>query len=216
MSGKPAALISSAGCGRPGSPPRRRSWAVLSKRDRSVVSCQLLCHNQLLVQGRTSNAAAGGSAEVMHHRKGENQLISEACFFCCFQLYNRGIIWFKKKKFKQILEQYLFDLWTLTYPVCKHCLAKVKGTLIRYFLSWIYLFLTMMESFKHQECHINWLLNSSLTLTFATTCHSSKLSEMSFEKENTLEKNAIAGDCHGNVKDSTGTQWLCSTSFFWK
>lgn len=62
MSGKPAALISSVGCGRPGSPPRRRSWAVLSKRDRSVVSCQLLRHNQLLVQRTTSNAAAGGSA----------------------------------------------------------------------------------------------------------------------------------------------------------
>lgn len=72
----------------------------------------------------------------------------------------------------------------------------------------------MMESFKHSECHINWRLNSSLTLTLATTCHSSKLSEMSFKKENTLEKNAIAGDCQGNVKDSTGTQWLCSTSFF--
>lgn len=51
-----------------------------------------------------------------------------------------GIIWFFFFFFKQILEQYLFDLWTLTYPVCKHCLAKAKGTLIRYFLSWIFFF----------------------------------------------------------------------------
>lgn len=54
--------------------------------------------------------------------------------FRCFQLYNQGNIWFIFFK-KQIQEQYLFDLWTLTYPVCKHCLAKAEGTLIRYFLS---------------------------------------------------------------------------------
>lgn len=69
ISSKPATRISSVWSGRPGSPPRMNSWAMLFPARQvggqlpAALSESAFC---LLVQGMTSNTASGA-----HHRKGE-------------------------------------------------------------------------------------------------------------------------------------------------
>lgn len=118
VSSKPATLSSSVRCERPGSPPRRRLWAVLFLCDRSVVSCQLLCQNQPLV---FSSKGWLQTLQLVHITGEQNQRITDTCFFCCFHLNIQGIIWlfffifkrkFKNKTFFYNLNPDIFCLQT--------------------------------------------------------------------------------------------------------